>query len=476
MKQETSFGDLLRHYRKYYDYTQAEAAQKFGYSKETIRSWEQGRRFPNREEVVRLAHIMELDPQDVKHSIQIGRSLTEGKDYWTGQLVPGIFVQDAILDNAMKFGLMQAQLIALVNQWDISIRACYELQQVIDRGINMFDELKYQTSEEMYTLSRRQALASIAMLPVSLLHSFQPVQPSPLIPEYLLPQCTASITACWHLMKSSQLAPIEQVLSSYLPTVEGFARHSSRYQKAAASLACQGYILAAEIDKGNLSAMERYCDLAVTYGRIAKDDNLHVAALKQQATIALVARKTEKALQTYQQTFPFIHHTSPLLRARVYLGLASASARLGQKYDAQHYLGLAHDAFPALPEDDPCFLYTICDTSVLHLYDALTYMDINEPQAAWTALEWVDGLHPQMPVSQSSRIEIINLQASAAIALDDMERSHTYLEAGIKAAHAQGYSLWASESFDVYRQMRTKWPDEKRVEALQEAFVTSNVT
>ena len=75
MEQQTSFGALLRHFRKTYKYqcTQAEIAEKFGYSQETIRSWELGRRFPARDEVARLAELMKLDPDEIKRAIQVGR-------------------------------------------------------------------------------------------------------------------------------------------------------------------------------------------------------------------------------------------------------------------------------------------------------------------------------------------------------------------------------------------------------------------
>lgn len=76
MEQETSFGQLLRRYRKAYKYdcTQAEIAERLGYSKETISSWEQGRRFPAYHEVIRLAQLMGLDSQEVKDSIRVGHT------------------------------------------------------------------------------------------------------------------------------------------------------------------------------------------------------------------------------------------------------------------------------------------------------------------------------------------------------------------------------------------------------------------
>ncbi len=74
MEQEISFSALLRRIRKAYHYncTQAEIAEKFGYSEETIRSWELGRRFPAHHEIARLAQLMELDLQEVQDAIQVG--------------------------------------------------------------------------------------------------------------------------------------------------------------------------------------------------------------------------------------------------------------------------------------------------------------------------------------------------------------------------------------------------------------------
>lgn len=190
----------------------------------------------------------------------------------------------------------------------------------------------------------------------------------------------------WKLSNASESATVEQMLPTYLPKVATLARQDSVYQKDAAAIASKGYILASEVDHGNIRAMERYCELAVDYSQIAEDHNIHIAALKQQATIALVAKKPDQALKIYQRTLPFIHFVSPLLRARIYMGLASAYARCNQPQQAQRYIGLAHEAFPVAPEDDPSYLYTVCNLPVLYLYDALAYMDMNRPQQAWKAL------------------------------------------------------------------------------------------
>jgi hypothetical protein len=132
------------------------------------------------------------------------------------------------------------------------------------------------------------------------------------------------------------------VLPAYLPRLSAVARISSKNQDLAAHLTAQGYLLAGlvALDQMNTTAMDRYSKLAVQYGQIAKDHNLENAALKQQATMYLIAKNPAKALQSYQQCLSAIDQVTPLLRSRAYQGLASATARCGQEEDAQKYIGL----------------------------------------------------------------------------------------------------------------------------------------
>ena len=481
MEQETNFGKLLKRYRKYYDYTQAETAIKLGYSKETIRSWEQGRRFPTREEVARLAQLLELDAQEVKRSIQIGRSQTARKEYETNQLVPGIFIEEAILDDATRFGLIQAQLIALVNQWNTSTTIYYELQQVIHRGISMFDELKQQTSEGTYTFSRRQAIASIAMLPVSLVHSLQLFQQPTLVPEELLPQCAASITACWHLMKGSQLALIEQVLSSYLPTLKGLAQQPSRYQKAAAGLASQGSMLCAilALHRLDFASRTKYCNDAVKYSHIAQDNILQAAALMYLGYNYGYINQPEKSLVPFQMALRSLGETHSLLKNDVYMGMADAYARCGQESEAQFTIGLAENDFPTYPENDPSFLFADCGLSALYIWEGRTFIDLSEyypehghPKKAWEALANIKRVQP---ASDRNRTEILIYQAKAAFRLEDLELCCACLEDGVKAASALNSRRRFSEAYEVYQLVTLKWSTEQRVKALQEVFTTFKV-
>ena len=64
----------------------------------------------------------------------------------------------------------------------------------------------------------------------------------------------------------------------------------------------------------------------------------------------------------------------------------------------------------------------------MHLYEALTYSDLLQPKDAWNALMKVDGMHPKIPMVESTRIEILNLQARTAAASGDLSRVLNILE------------------------------------------------
>jgi hypothetical protein len=76
----------------------------------------------------------------------------------------------------------------------------------------------------------------------------------------------------------------------------------------------------------------------------------------------------------------------------------------------------------------------------------------------------------EKPLPAKAWGDVTNLQASSAAALGDLELSCTYVEAGAKAAMAQGYEIWQSEASDVFKQIQLRWPHETRVKALADLF------
>ena len=435
------------------------AAQEVQVSWLTYSRWEHGITRPHLYNLDQLCHTFEMEPED----LGFAESIVLPPQEEPGNEEPG---------NA-------AQLPALHP-------AKHSFPQLTDEEVTILSFLIGDDNMGRFDASRRAALqkvikqivAAIGMAGVAprILANQEPweqLSSSSSIDEGALRHFEELTQVCWHLTNGTEISVIEQVLPTYHPKLVTLAQQHSKHQIVAADLAAQGYLLngLVALDQLNLPAMEKYSQLAVQYSQLAGNYNLQTAALKQQATMALIAKDPTQALHFYQKALPFIKHVSPLLRSRVYQGLASASARSGQeKEDAERYLGLAYDTFPADFENDPSFLYADSGLSVLHMYAGLTYLDLDQPEAAWDALAHVDGLHPTIAIGEFTQLEFLNLQTRVATAMGDQDRSRTYLEAAVKLANRLGSRYGRSEAYDNYQQMRLVWRGDQRVKALADLF------
>src|SRR5579859_4494091 len=88
-----------------------------------------------------------------------------------------------------------------------------------------------------YGLSRRQALMTIAALPAAATGAW----PAGEADGPFLSRCAASLTACWHLLRGSDLASVEQMMTAYLLPLEAAASRDSRDRQAAAILTSQAH-------------------------------------------------------------------------------------------------------------------------------------------------------------------------------------------------------------------------------------------
>ena len=168
----------------------------------------------------------------------------------------------------------------------------------------------------------------------SLCHS---INRSPLVPQGSLPVGIAP-------RRIDGLLTIQHILSAYLPMLENVVRQSSSSQLAAAYLASQGYLLVNVLAEhyGKKEQMEVAARQARLYLKIAQDVNLEVSALIRLAIKFDYEHDDVKALETYQEAhaLPGFSMVSPLLRGRVYAGLAGTHAYCSQTAQALSFLEL----------------------------------------------------------------------------------------------------------------------------------------
>ena len=346
----------------------------------------------------------------------------------------------------------------------------------------MFDAMKPQCISEEYTISRRQALVAIAALPTALLAAFHQREPPAIVMAEFLSRCTASIVACWHLMRGSQFIAVGELLPKYLPQLVILAQQPSPYQRLAAGLTIQGYLLKGLLafHRLNFSERETYSKEALRYTHVAADRNLEVAVLAYLAYTLYYNNKPQQALRRFQEILSSIDEVSPLLQSHVYTGLAHASARCNQKQDALTYIIKAHEAFPQKPEEDPCFLFAEHSISQLYMHEGAMYLDLGENypdeeyyRQAKNAFARVNlkALHSTIVVPERVRIETMNYQARVAVELRQMEEARNFLIEGANGAKLLNSEKRRQETIAVYNAALDVWPHESQIQELADLFI-----
>jgi hypothetical protein len=281
------------------------------------------------------------------------------------------------------------------------------------------------------------------------------------------------INICRQLSEGNELRTAEAILWSFLPRIEALVTYSLSEQSQAASIASQGYLLAASLigHHNDLQTRLRYSEQALLYGKLAHDLNLQVVALRQIAISFDCMRRPDQVLQTYQRTLPHVNAVSPLLRACAYADISGVYAQLGQKQEAYRFMGMAYEHFPETSEQEPAYLQTICRYSSLIQWEGLNSLMLGQPHEAEKTFARIDGLHPHIPVPERVRVELLNYQIEAFIALENLDQACTYLEAAALSAASIGSKRLFQEAFSLFHSLQNIWHHEQRVQQLGNVFM-----
>ncbi|MBO0777239.1 MAG: helix-turn-helix transcriptional regulator [Ktedonobacteraceae bacterium] len=400
-------------------------------------------------------------------------------------LVPGLMGNPEQADSFQSITWISewvVRILSLVNQWRGQAIFCTELQRVLAVEFRMFDNHHPSSSDTVEaTLSRRQALFVIAALPKGLLTTLErSSQKGGLVQEEFLPQCTASITACWYLMQGREFAAVERSLSNYLPLLTSLAQQSSPYQKAAAALASQGHFLMGHLAMHKLQYQERvmHCKQAADYGALAGDRLLQASAL---ATLGDALHQTGQRtamLHTYQQAAQYVDGVPAVLKSKVLGGLAHAYAQQGNTQEVLRCLDEARVIFSAEPEEVPLFLSMDYGPFQSIQYEGQTFMDLGDASGnpdyyhqAGSAFAQVAHLPSTLVVPERVRIEIVNQQAQAAIKMGDLQQFRTLLVTGAQGAKTLGSEKRRQEVVANWKAARKVWPHEALVMELADLLL-----
>jgi len=383
------------------------------------------------------------------------------------------------------FALQRRAMMALVARWHGRAAYCEELQALLNQELSMFERVRSLYTQPEYSLSRRQALVALTVMPAALLAAAREVQPPAQVLEEFLPQCAAANTACRHLMNSNGLQEAERALSRYLPTLVQVAQQPSRYQAQAARLASEGCVIAGIIacHRNNPQGWQAYKQQAAQYSRLTEDLNFQAYGLKELAeTYFANGKRSTASLQTLEETEPHFSQLSPLFQSNIYVLQAKAYAHQKQEQEALRSLGLAFDTFPAQPESDPAFSYANFSFSHLVKKAGQAYLELGEhyPESDYYQKAWETFAQIEKPTTaliampERIRLEIINSMAETALAQGNLEAFCAYMEQGILGASALGSAKRRREAIELYRAARRPdhpWRNEPGVRELGDLLI-----
>jgi tetratricopeptide (TPR) repeat protein len=264
-------------------------------------------------------------------------------------------------------------------------------RDAIRQTIKEFDSMN--TSNKNYQMTRREALCSLATLPLMTFGLTTPgkaVQPA----QYgsALAQCTASLEACWELYRSSDASDTSlafQSVSKYLPILETIARNTSQYRKEALDLAVHYALLKTALSWhcAGLTETLQYAKDAVALSKETGDILLQLSSYSKLAWTYLYVKKYGAALATAQEAQVLLEQSAtplpPGIRGGIYSTLALMQANNGKQPDA---------AVRKATEVDPgneCYAFMEFTRSNLPMEVGLIYCHQGNQTKAMEALETI---------------------------------------------------------------------------------------
>lgn len=378
------------------------------------------------------------------------------------------------------FGNRLAHLVTLVDNWHDAAGQSDSLQAILHQEVLMFDAVRpdQHSAGVFHALSRRQALVTLAALPVSLGASVRHTTSALSVAaatEAFLSRCAASLTACWHLLRGADLDAVDQMISAYIVGLEAVAGQNSRHQPGAARLASQAHRICGIIalHRDQLRGRETHCKQALFYATIASDASSQVSALISLASTYFYCNDPARAAAVYEKAFELEADMLPLQRSRVHAELSVVYGQLAREQEAIRSTGLAEECYPDHPEQDRSFLYAEFTPASLTLEQGLAYIALagqypDQNYARKAADIFANLGQATSAVPDRIRYEIVNHQAATAVHLNDLEAFESFMDGAFEGVAVLASKQRRKEAQHAWHLADQRWPREPRIKVLSE--------
>lgn len=302
------------------------------------------------------------------------------------------------------------------------------------------------------------------------LTSFVMTQPT----EETVSKANIAIAHCWEQYYTGNTFLVEQFLPALLSQlVPLFPLSQSQHKKDLAGIISQAYQLLCDLatDQENFGIALTYGKQALLYAEQAEEANIQVTASIRLANFYFHRKQSLYSLRAYKQALPLINHATPLLRGRVYAGLAEVLAMRNQQQEALTYMGLAHEHYPEHPEFDPAYYYTHFSRYGLFVFgEGQTRLSLNQPKEAQESFSYAEKNLLLLETEPLSHVDILYYQTASSVMLEVLEESYNQIQVAVTLAKKASSRLYYNKILAIYQEMQKKWPHERQVIELEELF------
>lgn len=348
----------------------------------------------------------------------------------------------------------------------------YNLSRLCDAYGVSEAELSVHTQDNTEDMNRRQTLQFLGMSGISL---FTGTSRTPVWAEDMLASYTQGVAACEEL-HSSKSPQLERILPLYRSQITALARYPSPVQQPAAHLASQVCRLACSLatDSEDFLTAQRAGQEALEFAEVENDVNLQIAALISLANIGFHRKLSAPALYSYKQAVSLLgkQGVTPLLKGRVYAGMAEVYGMRQDRQEAMRALGLAYEWYPQECKSDPAYSYLHTSRYSLYMFgDVQTRLFLGQPKEAAKAVAamYKESKEPQSP-KPLIQLDTLYYQADIAIQQRELEASTAFLSKATALAKNLRSRLYFNKLAASYQALQSQYPKEPSVIALEEVL------
>jgi len=361
-----------------------------------------------------------------------------------------------------------SRLNTLINLWPRRNYHYEELQAEINKAI--FDHDVLAQSDSTASISRGEALKSIALVPLQLIGGIAIIEggTQKTDPDLLLKHCAAGITACTYLRRGKDIVFVSDLTSFYISLLQPtLSSHSEVHRNAAAILLSQSFMLKSFLGSED---DQTFIERAIYYSDLSEDKATQSLAYRRRAYEHWDTKNYKEALRDAEKGYGLAKSSNaihPIIHSDVASTLSLCQAACGKANDAKANMARARDLF------DPTMLVPSMSysESILAADSGAAYQHMGLWGEA-TTLYKKSLTAPDISALgyAHQRINYIKMEVSRDDKPRDMDLCVKLLTESVRRAEELSNTTYIHKAHGIYDILRLVWPREPAIKRLGKEY------